>query len=365
MTLRLLSPVPPLERAGRAAFIWGAWWAISAFIPPATIAASGGDEIRSRAASAPRKVVVATALARLSGDVAARLEQGGRLIDEAAQLALSRNPAHGVDLVVLPEYAIQHEATDARARSVELTGPILATLGAKAREHHTWMIVPMMLREDPAGDRCSNAAVLFDRAGKVGGIYRKVHPVIDASGRLESGVTPGTDYCVFACDFGRVGILICWDMSYESAWDALGADNAEIVAVPSASPQTVRPMAQAMRHRYYVVTSTPRNNVSIFDPIGQTIAQATGPGVLVQEIDLAYAVLHFYPGLREGRAFTERFGAKVGYRYSAREDTGVFWSNDASRPIGTMVRELGFPEMPAWIEQNRARQDEARSATRR
>jgi hypothetical protein len=228
----------------------------------------------------------------------------------------------------------------------------LDVLGAKAREHHTWVVVPMTLREEGGAGRISNAAVLLNRAGGVAGIFRKVHPIADEHGLFEGGVTPGEAYPVFDCDFGRLGILICWDMAYEDAWDALAAGGAEIVALPSASPQNVRPMAQALRHRYYVVTSAPRDNASVFDPIGRTVAQVTtAPAVLVRQVDLSYAILHWSETLREGRALTERFGAKVGYDYSEREDTGVFWSNDPQLTIGAMIRELGLREMPEMIEQ--------------
>jgi hypothetical protein len=113
-------------------------------------------------------------------------------------------------------------------------------------------------------------------------------------------------------------------------------------------------MAQALRHGYYVVTSTPRDSASLFDPIGRPAAQVTAPGVFVHEIDLAYAALHWSETLHEGRALTDRFGAKVGYSYSEREDTGVFWSNDPTLSIGTMIRALGLRQMPDEVERMKA-----------
>lgn len=314
----------------------------------------------SRANTPPRKVVIASAVADISGSVAARLTTVTGLIDKAAREASEKYPGHGLDLMVFPEFAICRESgTTAEDRAVTLDGPVRETLGAKAREHHTWLVVPMTLRE---ADRFSNAAVLFNRAGEVAGIFRKVHPVADDNGVLEGGVTPGAGYPVFDCDFGRLGILICWDMAYEEGWDALAAAGADLVALPSASPQTLRPAAQALRHRYYVVNSAPRNNASVFDPIGRTIAQTTdAPGVVVKQIDLAYAVLHWSEGLDEGRALTGRFGTKVGYDYSSREDTGVFWSNDPAVSIGAMIRELGLREMSSEIE----RMEDAAKSLRR
>ena len=307
--------------------------------------------IISRADTLPRKVVIASAVADITGPMDTRLKQVGLMIDDAARQAAKQYPGHGLDLVVFPEFTLLREkGTTAAERAVTLAGPVLDSLGAKAREHHTWLIVPMTLQENGAARHYSNAAVLLDRTGQVAGIFRKVHPIADAPGGFEGGVTPGGGYPVFDCDFGRLGILICWDMAYEEAWDALAAGGAELVALPSASPQNLRPAAQALRHRYYVVNSAPRDNASVFDPIGRTVAQQTSaPGTVVQQIDLSFAILHWSETLHEGRALTDRF--KAGGSYSTREDTGVFWSDDPQRSIGTMIRELGLTEMPAMIEQ--------------
>jgi predicted amidohydrolase len=315
----------------------------------------------SRANAKPRKVVIGTAVADFSGSVAERLKLAAKLLDAAARNSAAQYAGKGLDLMVFPEFALCRETgATAAERAVSLPGPILDLLGAKAREHQTWIIVPMTLREEGADNLFSNAAVLLNRAGHVAGIFRKVHPIADDRGVFEGGVTPGRSYPVFDCDFGRLGILICWDMAYEEAWNALAAGGAELVALPSASPQNLRPMAQALRHHYYVVNSAPRDNASVFDPIGRTVAQATAaPGVLVQEIDLSYAILHWSETLHEGRALTAKFGSKAGFSYSEREDTGVFWSNDPQLSIGAMIRELGLHEMPEVIEEMEAAREKA------
>jgi len=303
----------------------------------------------SRADTPPRKIVIGTALVEFAGPLQQRLQLAGGLIDDAARAAAGKYPGSGLDLMVLPEFAFATGSTGTAAeQAVPLAGPVLDLLGAKAREHHTWIVAPMTLRET---DRLSNAAVLINRAGTVAGIYRKTHPICDRHGVFEGGVTPGTSYPVFATDFGKLGILICWDMNYDEAWDTFAAGGADLVALPSASPQIIRPTSQALRHHYYVVTSTPKDNATIFDPIGRSVAQVTvRPGVVVHQVDLAYAILHWSETLHNGQALTDRFGGKAGYLYSDREDTGVFWSNDPRQSIGSMIRELGLREMPVQVD---------------
>jgi predicted amidohydrolase len=324
------------------------------------VAADSVPRFTSRADRLPRKVMIASAVANFSGTVEQRLALAARLIDEAATTAKTIGTKRALDLVILPEFAFLDEAgTTAAERALELDGPVLSALCGHSRRHQTWIVVPMTLREAGNREKISNAAVLLNREGEVAGIFRKVHPMVDPDGRFEGGVAPGNEYPVFECDFGRLGILICWDMSYPNAWKALAVGGAELVALPSASPQTLRPAAEALRHHYYVATSTPRNNASIFDPIGRIVAQRTAPGVIVHEIDLAYAILHWTETLQEGRVLRERFGTRVGGDYSPREDTGVFWSNDPEVSIGEMIRELGLREMPLEIERVQAARDAA------
>ena len=316
---------------------------------------------QKRSATLPRKVVLATTMWSFTGTVAARLADAVRLIDEAARTAQTKYPGRGLDLVVLPEHAIQSgENRPACERAVPLDGVVLETLGAKAREHRTNLIVPMIMPEAGTPARFSNVGVLLDRSGTVAGIYRKVFPVAAPDGVLEGGILPGREFPVFDCDFGRLGIQICWDMSYEDGWLELAQHGAEVVALLSASPQTVRPASYALRGNYYVVSSTPYDNATIFNPIGVVAAQTTTAPVLVHEIDLAYAILHWTPGLEDGQALTRRFGKRVGYQYTHRENTGVFWSNDPDQSIGAMVAELGLPEMDAQVAECRRLQDLAR-----
>jgi predicted amidohydrolase len=320
-------------------------------------------ERSARGEDGPRKVVVATTMFNIYGPhpgLEGRLVDAEGLIDEAVAEARGQDPKRGLDLVVLTETLLTASNEPAAPdRAVPLAGPVLERMGAKAREHGTYLVVPMMLAEEDG--RVSNAAVLLDRSGQVAGIYRKVYPVIDwGTDVVEGGVAPGTGFPVFETDFGRLGILICWDAVYEEGWETLARRGAEIVAFPSAAPHMARPSMHALRSGYWVVTSTPLNNASIFNPLGMVHAQITSGRVLVQEIDLSSVAVHWAPGLEEGRGLTERFGDRVGYVYYESEATGLFWSNDPKTPISEMVAEAGFMEMGPYVERNRRAQDAAR-----
>jgi predicted amidohydrolase len=297
-----------------------------------------------------------------------RLKVLSGLIDSMAEEAGRVYPGHGLDLAVLPETTVTDTHGPASQRASPLRGPVLETFGALARRHKTYLVVPLdVVEEGSSGPICSNAAVLLDRQGAVAGIYRKVHPVAVLHREdLESGITPGREFPVFDCDFGKLGIQICWDIVFDDGWQALADKGAEIVVWPSQSPATARPAAQAGHHRYFIVSSCWRNNSTIYEPTGLVAARVESPGKpLVHEIDLSYALLGWSAPLRDGKAFREKYGDRVGFHYERQEDLGMFWSNDPHTTIGGMVRTLGLEEIDPQIARNRVLQDAARGGPAR
>jgi predicted amidohydrolase len=246
---------------------------------------------------------------------------------------------------------------------VPFAGAVEETFAALARKYRTYIVVTLDLVEADPKLGYTNSAVLLDRAGKVTGIYRKLHPVAElGQDKLEGGISPGNDVPVFNCDFGKLGIQICYDMVYDDGWAALARKGAELVVWPSASPATAQPASRARQHGFYLVSSTYRNNASLFEPTGMIAAQIKAPErVLVQEIDLSYALLPWSGKLRNGQAFRDRYGEKVGFRYYEAEDLGIFWSNDPSTPIREMVRAIGVAEIGPDVERNRLIQNKARN----
>jgi len=200
---------------------------------------------------------------------------------------------------------------------------------------------------------CSNAAILVGRQGNVLGTYRKVHLVVSLErGTMEGGATPGDALPVFQCDFGKLGIQICYDMEFGEGWAELARRGAELIAWPTQSPQTSQPASRARAGRCHIVSSTWRHNASIFEPTGKIAAQIKPPQrLLVQELDLSYALLPWSAKLRNGEALRQAYGDKVGFHYYEDEDCGIFWSNDPKRTIGEIVRSLGVLE----LEEERAR----------
>ena len=150
------------------------------------------------------------------------------------------------------------------------------------------------------------------------------------------------------------GVQICFDIEYDYGWRELARKGAELVVWPTQSPQTTHPAARAIAHRYYIVSSTWRDNASFFEPTGKIIAQIKEPShVLVQELDLSYAILPWSSKLKKGAALKEKYGDKVGFHYYEDEDEGIFWSNDPRVTVGQMVRSLGLSQQEEELKRIR------------
>ena len=228
-------------------------WMATAFLSPALHAAESAQR-----KPGPRKVVVGTLMYNMFHEypgLERRLEELGHFIDQMAAQAKSQYPGRQLDIAALPENAVNGNAKGSAAEvSLRLEGPVLEAMGAKARQHRCYVVVPLYLVDDRKKDLYYNAVVLLDRQGKAVGTYRKVFPV---AGRnediLEGGVTPGNTFPVFDCDFGRVGFQICFDISFDEGWEALGRKGAELVIWPTQSPGQIKPAF--LRHAQQLLCS--------------------------------------------------------------------------------------------------------------
>ena len=321
-----------------------------------TVPALAAASVPNSASRPPRKVIVGTVMQSFWVDhpgVAKRLSELGAIVDDM-QTESRRKYGRGVDLAVLPECAVTGEAgLKSQLRAVPLRGGFSDAFSAKAREHGCYIVAPTYLQEPDQS--VSNAAVLFGRKGEIAGTYRKVQLVVSPEGRdFENGCLAGREVPVFECDFGKLGIQICYDIEFDYGWNELARKGAELIVFPTQSPQTSHPACRAMHNRCYIVSSTWRSNASVFEPTGKIAAQVLPPGrILVHEMDLSYAILPWHPKLNKGQAMRARYGDKVGFHYYEEEDCGIFWSNDPRMPVAEMAKSIGVPEAEASLERVR------------
>ena len=102
----------------------------------------------------------------------------------------------------------------------------LDRFGAIARRHHMNVIAPIAALIDGTP---RNVALILNCSGDLVGTYCKVHCT---ENERASGIVPGSEWPVFALDFGRVGVQICHDNSFPESARCLALNGAEIIFWP-------------------------------------------------------------------------------------------------------------------------------------
>ncbi len=145
--------------------------------------------------------------------------------------------------------------------------------------------------------------VLLDRAGKLAGKYRKVYLPRE---EIEGGLTPGNDFPVFDTDFGKVGMMICWDVQYTDPARALALNGAELILLPIWGGDTSLGKARAIENHLFLVSSGYDYPTQVVDPAGETQALSTKDGTAaLATIDLNRRYTDPWLGDMRGRFMKE------------------------------------------------------------
>jgi predicted amidohydrolase len=191
------------------------------------------------------------------------------------------------DFVCLPEaIALVGTPLNYVSASEPIPGPSTEFLGNVARENNLYIVAGLLEKD---GAIAYNTAVLIDRQGSLVGKYRKVSLPRE---EIDGGLTPGNETPVFDTEFGRVGMMICWDVTFPETARALARHGAEIIFMPIAGGYVKLAMARALENQVYLVSSTYDMISAVFDLEGEVIGEATvAHPVVVTEVDLNYQKL--------------------------------------------------------------------------
>lgn len=206
---------------------------------------------------------------------------------DAFMSSVTAAASKGTDLIVLGEGMYARGLGASHPERARVYDPeMIAALAKKAREYRTYIIYNGV--EEDAGN-FYNASFIIDREGKVIGTYRKTHITV---GEYEGGLTPGEGFPVFDLDFGRIGILICYDQFFPETTKALAAKGAEVIAISTAGDDHHACMSLAIDNGVYLAVSgmNMENDFGwgptrIVDPLGYQISHTN------KNLDFAYAVV--------------------------------------------------------------------------
>lgn len=232
----------------------------------------------------PRKIKVGTFYFRPPGPtVEKNIASMSELIDKAGKA--------GCTIICLPEGwpTCNTGLGMQKTESNTLEGSASVMMAGKAKQYGMYIVSGLY---SWAGDILKNVAVLYGRTGKIEGIYEKVQlPDSEA----EAGAVPGNSFPVFTTDFGKIGILICWDSFFPEVSRILAVNGAEIlfcpvwgdVRGPDSWKLTAR--SRAIDNGVFFVTNIFDGHSLIVNPAGDVLQESGIQGTLLTaEIDLNY-----------------------------------------------------------------------------
>jgi N-carbamoylputrescine amidase len=155
-----------------------------------------------------------------------------------AELFIKEASDKGAQIVCLQElfysrYFCQTEDHKNFEFSEPIPGPIIEKLQKLAESLKIVLIAPVF--EKRAEGIYHNSAVVIDAEGSLVGTYRKMHIPDDPCFYEKFYFTPGDlGYKTFSTQYGKVGVLICWDQWFPEAARLCALSGAQILFYPTA-----------------------------------------------------------------------------------------------------------------------------------
>jgi predicted amidohydrolase len=209
------------------------------------------------------------------------LEEAGR---QGADIALAPEDIQGIASYGLYVKTVNPKSGENLYLSLIQTipGPITQRLTDIAKKQHMNIVAGMYQKAvEGEATRYYNVAVVINREGELLGIYRKTHlPSFE-----KWTLTRGTTYPVFQLDCARVGIAICYDVSFEECPRILALSGADVILHPTLGKfQLERGLADAVIYRaramdnsvHLVTSEYGRDGSGIIDPEGKVVAERSG-----------------------------------------------------------------------------------------
>ena len=215
------------------------------------------------------------------------------------------------DFVILPEmFCCPYQTENFPIYAEKEGGPVWQQLSGYAKQYGIYLIGGSMPEKDAEGN-VYNTSYIFDREGKQIGKHRKAHLFdIDFKGgqtfKESDTLSAGDSDTVFDTEFGKIGVMLCFDIRFPELSRMMVNDGAKVIFVPAAFNMTTGPAhwelsfrTRALDNQIYMVGCAPARDVSagyiswghsiVTDPWGRVTGMLDeNEGILLAELDMDY-----------------------------------------------------------------------------
>jgi predicted amidohydrolase len=193
---------------------------------------------------------------------------------ETAGAYISRCAEAGAQLVVLPEMFCCPYKSDVFPIFAEKAGEkVWSFLSETAKKHSIYLVGGSSPELDDEG-HIFNTCYIFNEKGAQIGRHRKMHLFdIDIKGGqrfMESEtLTAGNEMTVVDTAWGKIGIMICFDMRFPELARLMALEGAAAIIIPAAFNMTTGPAhwemtlrARAVDNQLYVLACAPARDIN-------------------------------------------------------------------------------------------------------
>ena len=215
------------------------------------------------------------------------------------------------DFVILPEmFCCPYQTENFPIYAEKEGGPVWQQLSGYAKQYGIYLIGGSMPEKDAEGN-VYNTSYIFDREGKQIGKHRKVHLFdIDVKGgqtfKESDTLTAGDSNTVFDTEFGKIGVMLCFDIRFPELSRMMVNDGAKVIFVPAAFNMTTGPAhwelsfrTRALDNQIYMVGCAPARDITagyiswghsiVTNPWGRVTGMLDeNEGILLAELDMDY-----------------------------------------------------------------------------
>lgn len=142
---------------------------------------------------------------------------------------MSKRP--DTNLIVFPELITTgYECTKDEFQKFAETipeGKSMKMFQALCKKYNVNIVYGFAERDPYVNDVLYNSSLFINNRGEILGRYRKVHP-FDTE---KQWCRPGCDYPIFETDFGKVGVMICWDTAFPEVARIYALKGADLLVV--------------------------------------------------------------------------------------------------------------------------------------
>ncbi|MDP0489035.1 MAG: carbon-nitrogen hydrolase family protein, partial [Fusobacterium sp. JB020] len=200
-----------------------------------------------------------------------------------AALKIKEAASKNVDLVMLPEmFNCPYETKNFPIYAEEENGKSDRFLASLAKKYKVYLIAGSMPERE--NGKIYNTSYIYSPEGLKIGKHRKIHLFdIDVQGgqkfKESDTLTKGETPTIFQTKFGKMGVMICFDIRFQELTSLMAKEGAKVIFVPAAFNMTTGPAhwetlfkGRALDNQIFMVGTAPaRDEKSSYCSYGHSI----------------------------------------------------------------------------------------------